>query len=261
MTKYKIISIINRIKGNSFLKSILSLSSGVIIGQIINTISMPIISRIYTAADIGDYTLITSSANVISAISVLGMMTVFMLPEKDSEARELSRLVSLSTVIISSISVAALLMLSPLWRILSTKEVPYHTALIVLWLYVVISSISNICYGYANRLKLYSVLFWNPIIGATINLVLGVVFGLLGLRFVGYTIAHIISMFANIIHLLIHANPYSYIPAAEKQGFRKLIIKYQRFPKYQMPANIISNIAIQIPLQIMELFFSSIEIQ
>lgn len=249
--------VVARIKHSGFLKSVLSLSSGVVIGQIINSIGMPIISRIYTAADLGDYTLITSSANVVIAVSVLGMMTVFMLPEKDTEARELSRLVSISTIIISFFCVLLFYLVSPWWRFIMAEAVSYTTALVVLWLYVVFAVVSNICYAYVNRLKLYRVLFWNPIIGATVNIILGIVFGILGWGFVGYTIAHIVSMLANIIHLITHANPFSFIPRIERQGYKKLLKSYQRFPKYQMPANLISSIAIQIPLEIMGICFSS----
>ena len=80
---------INRIKKSSFIKSVLSLSSGVLIGQVILTLSTPVISRIYTASDMGDYTLIVSNANIIIAVSALGMLTVFMLPKEDTEARSL----------------------------------------------------------------------------------------------------------------------------------------------------------------------------
>lgn len=248
---------ITRIKKSNFIKSVLSLSSGVIIGQIINTVGMPVVSRIYTAADMGDYTLITSNANVISAIAVLGMMTVFMLPEKDTEARELSRLVTYSTIIITTVCVAFLYGISSWWKLIETEEVSYFVSLVVLWLYIIAYTVNNICYAYANRLKLYGVLFWNPIIGAGFNIGLGIVFGLMGFGFVGYTLAHILSIGANIVHLLRHANPYSAIPENERIGYKKLLKQYQRFPKYQMPANLVSNVAIQIPIQIISVAFSS----
>lgn len=255
--KYEAQQLFDRIKNNGFLKSVLSLSSGVIIGQIINTFGMPIIGRIYSAADMGDYTLITSGANVIIAISVLGMLTVFMLPEKDSEARELSRLVTISTIIISLVCVLILYLIAPWWRLLEPKRVSYPESLIVLWIYVVVYSVSNICYAYVNRMRMYRVLFWNPIIGASVNIGLGIAFGLLGWGFIGYTMAHVISTIVNIFHLIFHANPYSKIPESERQGYLNLLKSYQRFPKYQMPANLISNIAIQIPLEIMSTVFSS----
>ena len=88
-----------------FLKSVLTLSSGVMVAQAINFFGMPVVGRIYDPAAIGDYTLITTNAGVISSVACLGMMTVFMLPEKDEEARGLSRLVTSSTVLITTLAV------------------------------------------------------------------------------------------------------------------------------------------------------------
>lgn len=180
---------INRIKKSSFIKSVLSLSSGGLIGQVILTLSTPVIGRIYTASDMGDYTLIVSNANIIIAVSVLGMLTVFMLPKEDTEARELCRLVTLCSLIICSICVVFLYLISPYWKLLNTEGVSYSVALIVLWIYVTSYIINNICYAYANRLKLYKVLFWNPIISAVVNMGLSILFGIMGLGFIGYTVA------------------------------------------------------------------------
>lgn len=257
MINNNLAAVFERIKNSSFLKSVLSLSSGVVIGQAINMIGMPIIGRVYTAADIGDYTLITTNANVILSISALGMLTVFMLPEKDSEARELSRLVTYSTIVISLFCVIILSLVSPWWRLIKTEEVSYSVALAVLWAYVIMTSVNSICYAYSNRLRLYKVLFWNPVIGAGVNIVLGIIFGTLHFGFVGYTLAHIISMVINILHLIVNANPYAPIPWDERQGYRKLLKAYQRFPKYQMPANLVSSVATQIPLEIMSFSFSA----
>lgn len=248
--------IISTIQNNVFLKNVLSLSSGVVIGQIISALGMPIISRIYTAASFGFFALMISTASIISAISVLGMMTVFMLPERDFEARELSRLVTISTILISSLIISALYAVSPCWKLLQIENEQYYLTLGILWVYIVVSVVGSICYAYVNRMKLYRVLFWNPIIGNSVNVLLGILFGKLGWGFVGYALANIGSMLANILHLVTYANPYSVIPINERIGYRKLLKSYQRFPKYQMPANLISNLSIQIPLQIMGIVFS-----
>lgn len=101
----KLRKIYSHILNNHFIKSIITLSSGVILGQAINFVGMPVIGRLYAPEDIGDYTSITANAGVISAIACLGMMTVFMLPEKDEEARALSKFVSKSTLFITTLIV------------------------------------------------------------------------------------------------------------------------------------------------------------
>lgn len=151
--------LVDRVRSSGFLKSVLTLSSGAVVGQAINFFGMPIVGRVYTPAAMGDYTVITTNAGVISSLACLGMMTVFLLPERDEEARGLSRLVLFATLLITTVAALGLWLVAPFWRIFSTEETPYTLALGVLWLYIVCNTVSNICYAYANRQSLYRVLF------------------------------------------------------------------------------------------------------
>lgn len=245
-----------RILSSGFLKSVLTLSSGVVVGQGINFLGMPAVGRLYSPAAMGDYTIISSNAGVISSIACLGMMTVFMLPEKEEEARGLTRLVTYSTLLITTLTVLGLWFCSGFYRIFHTEETPYVLSLLVLWAYIVFNTISSICYAYVNRMRLYRVMFWNPIITAGINVGCGILFGLLGWGFLGYTTAHILSFLVNILHLIRHANPYEKI---YDPNFRclPLLKSYRRFPLYQMPANLVGSLGQQIPIQMMETLYSS----
>ena len=241
---------------NNFVKNVFTLSTGVIVGQAINFSGMPIIGRLYTPEDIGDYSAITANADVISAIAYLGMMMVFLLPEKDEEARGLVKLVSKSTFLITTLSILLLKCIEHRYQVFSISTVSYDSALIVLWFYVVLFNISNICYAYVNRQSLYKVLFWNPIIAATVNIVLGIIFGMCHMGFKGYVIARLISFVANIIHLLRHANAFEKIDQ-KKYCTKTLLHDYKRFPLYQMPANLIGSMKTQIETQLIAALFSS----
>lgn len=245
-----------RVASSGFLKSVLTLSSGALVGQAINFLGMPLVGRVYSPAAMGDYTIITTNATVISSVACLGLMTAFMLPKKDEEARGLSRLATYSTVIVAAAIILGLWLLAPVYRIFQTEETSYGVSLLVLWLYILFNTISNICYAYVNRRKLYKVMFWNPIIECGANVICGIGFGLLGWGFVGYTAAHILAFGMKILHLVRHANPYERI---EDPAFRciPLLKSYKRFPVYQMPANLVANLGNQIPVQTMEAFFSS----
>lgn len=244
------------VMASSFLKSVMTLSSGVVIGQAISFFGMPVVGRVYDPAAIGDYTLITTNAGIISSVACLGMMTVFMLPESHEEARGLSRLVTCSTALITTLAILGLWFCQGIYRIFNTEETAYAVSLLVLWLYIVFNTVSNICYAYVNRHKLYRVMFWNPIITAGVNVGAGIVFGLLGFGFVGYTLAHILSFAVNIFHLARHANPYEKVSDPVFR-FVPLLKNYRRFPLYQMPANLISSVGNQIPVQLIEGLYTS----
>lgn len=246
----------SRIGASGFLKSVLTLSSGVIFGQAINFLGMPIVGRVYDPAAMGDYTIITANAAIISAVACLGMMTSFMLPKEHEEARGLSRLVTYSTVLITTLVIGVLWLCSGIYRIFSTEETPYSISLLVLWLYIVFNTVSNICYAYVNRHKLYRVMFWNPVITAGINVGAGILFGLLGWGFVGYTTAHILSFVVNILHLTRHANPYAPLDTSDFRCI-PLLKRYKHFPLHQMPANLISSLSTQLPVQMIERLYSA----
>ena len=247
---------IDRIRSSGFLKSVLTLSSGVVVAQAINFFGMPLIGRIYTPGAMGDYTQITANANVILSVACLGMMTVFMLPEKDEEARGLSRLVTASTALISAAANLLLWAVSGSYQLFQTEETPYGLSLVVLWLYILFYTVNNICYAYVNRRGLYKVMFWNPVLGAAVNIVAGVVFGLMGWGFLGYTGAHILSFIVNIVHLAIHANPFEKVKNPDYHCF-PLLKSYRRFPIYQMPANLLASLSAQIPVHMLGTLFSS----
>ena len=70
---------LRNITGSDFIKNIVMLISGNIIGYGINLITLPIISRIYTQNELGEYELILSSAGIFLAILQLSMMLVIMI--------------------------------------------------------------------------------------------------------------------------------------------------------------------------------------
>lgn len=255
-TIYLFTELKRKLRENNFLKSVLTLSSGVIFAQAINFAGTPFISRIYRPSDIGDYTTITANAGVIGAIACLGMMTAFMLPKKDDEAKALCKLVTISIIFLSSIMIFFLWLIQPYYRFFNVNEISYDLALTILWLYTTFYFVSNICYAYANRQKLYKIMFWNPIIASIVNIITGIIFGLIEATFVGYSFAHIISFAANIIHLLKYANPYK-TNEGTKYNFIALLREYKFFPIYQMPANLVSTSKVQIETQMISSLFSS----
>lgn len=251
-------NVFNKIMGSSFVKSVMTLSSGIMISQIINFVGMPIVGRIYTPASVGDYSLVVSNAGVISALACLGMMTVFLLPDNDDESKALCRLVTLSTVLISLVAVLLLKLISPVFKVFSAEQASYDVCLIILFFYIVLNTVYSICYSYANRQKLYKAMFASPIILVSGNVITGIVFGLLGWGFVGYSLSHIVSLLVSSLQLMYNANPYSALRTKE-YSYKALLIKYKKFPFYQMPANLISSVGQQIPnLLINNLFSASI---
>ena len=246
----------NRLMGSNFARSVMTLSSGTIISQVINFVGMPVLGRIYTPAAVGDYSLVVSNAGVISALASLGMMSVFLLPEKDDESKALCRLVTVFTLAITLVSVIFLELISPFFKVFSAENASYETCLVILFFYIIANTVYSICYAYTNRQKQYKVMFVSPIVLVLGNIISGILFGLLGWEFIGYSLSHILSLGLASLHLMYNANPYGKLSSRE-YTYSALLKKYKKFPCYQMPANLISNIGIQIPNLMITHFFSS----
>lgn len=248
--------IVHKIKSTSFLKSVFTLSSGVVIAQAINYLGMPFLGRIYSPAAIGDYQLVVSNSAVISSAAALGLMTALMIPKEDEESQALCKLLTLSSLVISSLIIFTAWLLRDYYKIFHPEEISYGMALLTLWVYINTYTINNVFYAYVNRKRMYKVMFWNPVIGACINIGFGIGLGLIGMGYLGYTLAHILGFVVNSIHLMMHANPF--VPAKNRDySLRGTLWKYRRFPIYQMPANLVANLGNQMPVHTMEVLFGT----
>ena len=246
--------IVDRIKNNNFIKSVFALASGSVIAQAINFFGMPIIGRIYSPSSMGDYTLVTANAGTIMAIACLGMMTSIMIPKEDEEAKGLVKLICVASIIITALIVGILRLVQPYYQFFHAEDISYSVGLAVLGVYVISNVVSSVCYGYVNRQKKYGAMFWNPIIGGGVNVILGIAFGIWGYGFVGYTLAHIISLLVSTVYSIAVANPFS---IGIHSKIWTLLKQYRKFPIYMMPANLIQNLSAQIPVQLMEELYSS----
>lgn len=242
--------------GSGFIKSVLTLSSGVVIGQAINFVAMPLVGRLYDPGEIGDFQTITANSTIIGAIVCLGMMTALIIPKTDVESRRLCKLTTASTLVLSTAACLGLYFLRGIFRLVETETTSYLAAIIILWLFTVFNTINNICYAYVNRLRMYRVMFWNPIIGAAVNMGCSILFGYLGWGASGYTSANILAFVCNIIHLVLRANPF--VNDGTSLGdYRRLLKDYRAFPVYQMPANVVANVGNQMPVWTIKSIFGA----
>lgn len=247
--------ILSRLMNNKLLTSVLKISSGIVVSQFILAIFTPIISRLYTPSDIGEYSIIKSVSTLISVVAMLGLAMAIMIPKEDEEARGLCQFMTYTLFLVSFVICTGILLLYPSYVILET-ELPYSIVVLFLFMDVCLFNISAICYSYTNRKGMYKVLFWNPIIGSVINIGFSILFGVLKFKFIGYVMAHVISYVFMNLHCIMNANPYKKVINAHNRPM-KVIKRYTEFPKYQLPANVISSVTTQIPIQYLGKVFES----
>lgn len=88
--------------------NIVKISSGTLAGQIINFITLPILTRIYGAEIIGIWAILNSSSMIVKSISDLGLMNSLMTEEEEKvdKTYEIISLISLSISLIAAFGFA-----------------------------------------------------------------------------------------------------------------------------------------------------------
>lgn len=229
-----------------FLKNIMVLISGNVLGYAINLLTLPIISRVFSPMEMGEYDLILSSGRFVMDVISLGLLIAIMLPKSDKDAKLICKLI----LILNIGSLVSLLFIfggiSKQYHLFDTS-ISYGTALLLLALYIFTYNMQNLFYSYTNRMKLYRVLFWNPLLLSISNVGVSLILGVLGFGTAGYLGGTIVSYIICILHMRRKVNPFS-----EKITFhdcKKILIHYKEIVTVQLPANIISQVGNEIPTQ------------
>lgn len=237
-----------------FFKNIAVLVSGNVFGYGINIICIPIISRIYSPAQLGEYDLILSSGRFVTNIISFGLIIAIMLPKEGKKARQLCQMVLTLNAVFLSILFFIFFCGRKHYQLFDTSF-PYERALFLLAVYLFSYNMQNVYYSYTNRCKKYQILFWNPIIQNIVNVVLSIILGLMGKGTFGYLIGTIASYIVCCMHMQVHVKPFK-----EKIVFKEwmdLLIEYKDITLIQMPANFISQIGNEIPTQFLGRMFGN----
>ncbi len=244
----------NSVFKSEIIKSISTIASGSLIGYGLNTILLPILSRVFSPKEMGEYDLIISSASIYLGVLCLGMITAIMLPASEEEAKAICKTIFTSVVVGSTLGVFVLLIIKDKYQLFEIEQ-SYIGACVLLYFYLILYNAQSICYAYANRRKKYKALFWNPIIYAISNVGLSIIFGLIGMKTFGYMLGTVCGTLLTIAFLCFHANPFT--GKYSIKMVNDILKKYRSFPLIQMPSNFISILSTQFPTQFLGRMFGS----
>ena len=244
--------IINKIAQTEIVKNISILASGVVIGYAINMMLLPVISRVYTPAELGRYDLIVSVGNVLVTLVCLALMIAIMVPNEDETAIKICKIINIASVFGASIFAIVSILLSSYYRFFES-EINYNIECLLLAIYVWSYNQQGLFYAYVNRKKMYKVLFWNPIIAAITNSAFSILFGYFGWGATGYLLGTIASYMICILHMRVKVNPYEGQHSIEELWMT--LKNYKSYPLVQLPANMILTVSTQIPIQFLGRIF------
>ena len=246
----------DRVLQSDFLKSVSVLFSGNVIANAISFLSVPILSRIYSQSDFGDYAIVTSVASIIIISTAFGLTSAIMAPIDDNDSRKIITTAYITQSIIISIFACLLLVLYLVFGLkLYDFSGNYLLSVILLYVYSLIYALFSFLSVFTNRLKKNRVLFWNALINSTALLVLTIPLGLFGLGGAGYIIAASCSYLVADAQMIFHTRPFIRIQLFK--SVRELYLKYRDFILFQYPSNFLGTFTVQLPNQMFSRFFGN----
>jgi lipopolysaccharide exporter len=228
------------------------LISGNVVTQIIVVLAYPVLTRLYTATQFGEFSLFLSITGILTIISTARLEYALMLPNNDIEVRNLMK-IGLRWCLIFSLSCFVLsLMLSQFGP----------NALIIpgiywIGLYVFLSGTTQIFVIYRNRQQQYKTLAKINILQNTassgIKVLLGftkvISHGLIWGNIIGQLIATLTAT-KGYIKQIIYGKP---------NAVKATLQKYSAFPKYRTMQAVINSLSSNLPIFFITYYFSAKE--
>lgn len=246
--------ILNKFRNSSFWHSVVSLSAGQIIGQAITLFTTPIVSRLYSSDEYGEFGIITSTATIIIGIIGLGLGSMIMVAKDDKDAKKIFMVTYLLQFSLAILLCAGMLVMSPVKRFYETT-IAYELSLLLMFFYISANMLTSLLNVYINRLKLNKALFLNPLIAAGCTIVITIPLGFMKIGFIGLMLASIFSSLLASIHMLRYNSPFGI--CVRISDVRYVIREGRKFILFQYPANLMGTVAGQLPNQMLSNLFGN----
>lgn len=221
---------------SEFIKSIITLSSGSIIAQIIAFAASPILTRLYDASDIGIYTLILTAVSIFSTI-ICGRYEMSIVTEPDE--RKLYPIIKLSIIICFTISI---LVSAGYWVYfaLIIKSKGYFAAFIFILL--ICSGVINILISYNNRKKEYKLMTSVYVLRTAIQNIGMIILGFIQASVLGLLISQTLGQIFGLNRQAKSLKPYlNEIILVNKKEVIEAAKEHHRQPLLSAPASFVNN--------------------
>lgn len=236
-------------------KNVARISTGTFLGQLVQAVSLPFVMRIYGSSRIGIATFLLALTAIITALSDLGCSNAIMLEDDEEKIHRTYRVISSCSFVICAFTALIITLYD---RIFSLNLEGIHPLFLFFFLFIdfFISQQINTCYTWLVKKKRYDILMRNPLLRYTSFSVIAILLGLLHFTIYGYFIAHLISLFFSYINMRRLLPKHSFL--FSKEAFLELVRKYNRFIRYEMPANLFAYLRSQLPMILIKGLFGNV---
>ncbi|HHP7505098.1 TPA: type 8 capsular polysaccharide synthesis protein Cap8K [Staphylococcus aureus] len=238
---------LNKFIGDSFL---MILSSG--IAQVILIITTPIITRLYSPAEFGEFTIFSNIAMILIPIINARYDLLIVNAKNDRNANILSQISFL-------ISLLILLILIPLFAISAWLYPNFILDFIFIIIMLFLVSLTNIFTNYLNKERKYKVLSLINVFRAGSMALLQIIFGLLALGSLGLIIGFSLSYIAGIT-LGYKTFKKHFNIVKDKEETKELFLENKNQLVYSTPSILLNSLSFSVVVFFIGILYTNTEV-
>jgi O-antigen/teichoic acid export membrane protein len=243
-------------KSSVFIKQAAKLASGTAFAQIINIVSLPVLTRIYSPNDFGIFAIFLASVAILTSVSTLKYETAIL----DASNHELAKHCTMLTV------VSCIVVLLPLFIISGSSYIFEFSffgldliMMVCLALAIIITNVFTSLYYWCNRTEQYNYMTKGRIYAAFSAALVSILFGLTSIKSVnGLVAGSLVGMLFNALYLFYKLKiSFKSIREIPLNDLFKLSINLKRFPLYLVPSTLLDRLAAQVHIFVFSSVFGS----
>lgn len=243
---------------SNFTRNFFTLLLGNSLAQLIPVAVSPILARLYTPSQFGEFSIYYSLTQVLCVSACFRYELAIILPKLFKNAANLVLLTHILSIIFFALVVSIVIIFSNEIHVYLGVN-SFVVLYILIPLTVLFLAFYQVYFFWCNREHLYRVLSRNRVSQAIVISLLSIIFGLIGYKSHGLIIANFIGLMITTISLgwIVWNRTIKVKESFSTPRLFFLLRKYKDFPKYSMISAFIEKIAGQIPSLLLISFFSS----
>ena len=252
---------LNRIKkkltGNDFLKSLAVLMTGTLVAQIIGYLLAPVITRLFTPAEMGEFGIFQRFTVLLATIATARYEYALPLPKKDKHAFILFRF----ALKISLITILLCLATGIVFAVIKGKGIDFYLLLLLLIVSVFSLAFFNIGTNWSIRKKYFKKISLSKMSNSITLNTSRVIFGFLGWESLGLILSFALSLIVGAAFFVSDFLTLKFISKSSlhKLKTRVLSREYKNFPVASLPHSLSDHARdLFIGIILIELFSESI---
>lgn len=239
-----------------FLRDVAILTGGSVVAQALPVLFTPVLTRLYTPADIGVLGIFTSFINFAAGAATLGYSLAVISAKDDDEGAILT---ALSTLVVLPMAVMQTLGLVLLDRaqIFGLDQLPSWSLIAMVPALMLTGIYSSLRY-WMIRIGDFRGISTATIAQSVGRLLVQLASGLLGFAGAGLITGEVLGRTAGLRRMFV-VSRNGLIPRLERIGLRQLratAIAYRKFPLYSAPSLVLNGIALALPVPLVAAYFS-----